>query len=122
MFGTLGIVVCALLISASALAHHGRGLIYDTSKPATVKGTVTEFVWSNPHVQIGVEAVEAKGTRRIGLLETSSTPIMATRGWTRKSLKVGETVTVTFHPGFRGAAIGDLLKVVFADGKELAAR
>ena len=88
----------------------------------TVKGTVTEFAWSNPHVQVGIEAVEAKGKGRQWLLETSSTPIMATRGWTRRSLKVGKTVTVTFYPGTRGAPIGDLLKVVFADGKELAAR
>ena len=122
MFSVLVVAAGALLISASALAHHGRTLIYDPNKPTTVKGTVTEFVWSNPHVQIGIEAVDAKGTRRRWLLETSSTPIMATRGWNRRSLKLGETVTVTFHPGLRGASIGDLLKVVFADGRELAAR
>src|SRR5687767_13890414 len=110
MIATLGMIAGALLISASVLAHHGRGLIYDTSKPLTVKGTVTEFVWSNPHVQIGIDAVDAKGTHRQWLLETSSTPIMATRGWSRRSLKVGEAVTVTFHPGFRGS-IGEVLKV-----------
>jgi hypothetical protein len=119
MFGTLAMAVGALLVSVSALAHHGRALIYDANKEMTLKGTVTEFVWSNPHVQIGVEAIDAKGTRRQWLLETSSTPIMATRGWSRKSLKPGDTVTVTFHPGLRGASTGDLIKLVLADGREL---
>jgi uncharacterized protein DUF6152 len=119
MFGTFAMAIGALLVSAPAFAHHGRALIYDANKETTVKGTVTEFVWSNPHVQIGIDAVDARGTHRQWLLETSSTPIMATRGWTRKSLKPGDTVTVTFHPGLKGASTGDLIKLVFADGKEL---
>ena len=114
------LMIGALFISTSALAHHGRASIYDTKKETTLKGTVTEFVWSNPHVQIGVEVIDAKGTRREWLLEMSSTSIMSTRGWTRKSLKAGDTVTVTFHPGLRGALTGDLLKVVFADGRQLS--
>ena len=120
IFVTLALAVGVLLTSVSALAHHGRGLLYDT-KETTIKGTVTEFVWTNPHVQIGVEAVDARGTHRQWLLEASSTGILSQRGWTRKSLKAGETVTVTFHPGARGAPTGDLLKVVLADGKELPA-
>jgi Family of unknown function (DUF6152) len=120
MFGTLAMVAGALLVSASALAHHGRALIYDANKETTVKATVTEFVWTNPHVQIGIEAVDAKGARRQWLLEASSTAIMTTRGWSRKSLKPGETVTASFHPGLRGASTGDLIKFVLADGKELS--
>ena len=119
-FGTFLVAVGTLLTSVSALGHHGRGLLYD-SKETTVKGTVTEFVWSNPHVQIGIEGVDAKGTRRQWLLEASSTGILADRGWNRKSLKAGETVTVTFHPGLRGSLTGDLVKVVFTDGRELPA-
>ena len=119
MFGTL-VAGGALLVSASALAHHGRALMYDAKKETTLKGTVTEFVWTNPHVQIGIETVDAKGTRRQWLLEASSTPIMGTRGWTRRSLKPGETVTVTFNPGLQGASTGDLLKLVLANGRVLA--
>src|SRR5262249_46350531 len=113
---TIGI----LFISASALAHHGRAQIYDSTKETTLKGTVTEFAWSNPHVQIGIESVDAKGTHRHWLLEMSSTSIMSTRGWSRKTLKVGDAVTVTFHPGLRGALTGDLLKVFLADGRQLS--
>ena len=121
MFGMLAIVASAFLMPASALAHHGRALIYEAKKETTVKASVTEFVWSNPHVQIGIEAVDDKGARRQWLLEASSTGILAERGWSRRSLKVGDTVTVTFHPGLRGAPTGDLIKVVLADGRVLEA-
>ena len=118
-FGMLAVAVGTFLISASALAHHGRALIYDAKKETTVKGTITEFVWSNPHVQIGVEAVDDKGARRQWLLEASATAIMTNRGWNRKSLKPGEPVTATFHPGQRGASTGDLIKLVLSGGREL---
>ncbi len=121
IFGRIVIAAGTLLISVPTLAHHGRALIYDSVKEMTVKGTVTEFVWVNPHVQIGIEAVDAKGVRKQWLLEANSTGILSERGWTRKSLKAGETVTVTFHPALKGVPTGDLVKVVFADGRELAA-
>ena len=121
IFGMLALAASAFLIPAPALAHHGRALIYEAKKETTVKANVTEFVWSNPHVQIGIEAVDDKGARRQWLLEASSTGILAERGWSRRSLKAGETVTVTFHPGLRSAPTGDLIKVVFADGRGLQA-
>jgi len=121
VFGMLAVATGAILMPVPALAHHGRALIYDAKKETTVKATVTEFVWSNPHVQIGIEAMDANGTRRQWLLEASSTGILAERGWSRRSLKAGDTVTITFHPGLRGAATGDLIKVVFADGRQLEA-
>lgn len=119
MFGTLAMAVGVLLVSVSALAHHGRALIYNSKIETTVKGTVTEFSWSNPHVQIGIDAVDAKGTHRQWLIETSSTPIMSTRGWSRKVIKPGDIVTVTFNPGLKGASTGDLLKMVLPDGRVL---
>jgi hypothetical protein len=119
IFGLFAMIVSTLLIPASALAHHGRALIYDVNRETTVKGTVTEFVWFNPHVQIGIEGVDAKGTRQQWLIEASSTGLLSQAGWTKKSLKPGDTVTITFNPGLKGARTGDLVKVVFADGKEL---
>src|SRR5262249_31607731 len=49
------IAASAFLMPGPVLGHHGRALIYDSKTETTVKGTVTEFVWSNPHVQIGIE-------------------------------------------------------------------
>ena len=122
-FGMFAIGVGALLISASALAHHGRALISDAKKEVTVKGSVTNFVGFNPHVQIGIDGTDDKGVRRHWLIEASSTGYLSQRGWTRKSLKPGETVTITFNPGLNprlnATLTGDLVKVVLPDGKEL---
>ena len=112
-------IVCLLPLSTSALAHHGAASLYDVSKQTTVKVTITEFVWANPHVEVGIASVDDKRAR--WLLEVGSPPNIANRGWTSKSLKVGDVVTVTFNPGLRGTRIGRLLKVVLPDGKELRA-
>ena len=113
-----GIAAVAWL-SVSLSAHHGAASLYDVNKETTLKVTITEFVWTNPHVEIGIASVEDKSAR--WLLELGSPPNIANRGWTSKSLKVGDVVTVTFNPGLRGARIGKLVKVLLASGKELQA-
>jgi len=112
-------IVGVLLLSSSTLAHHGATSLYDVSKITTLKVTITEFVWTNPHVEVGIASVENKSDH--WLLELGSPPNIANRGWTSKSLKVGDVVTVTFNPGLRGVRIGKLLKVVLPGGKELLA-
>ena len=106
-----------LLLSTAAAAHHGAASLYDVSKDTTIKVTITEFTWTNPHVEVGITSVEDKSQR--WLLELGSPPNISARGWTAKSLKPGDVVTVTFNPGLRGMRIGRLLRVVLPDGREL---
>ena len=115
----VGGTVVVLLLSTSAVAHHGAASLYDVNKEVTVKAAITEFVWTNPHVEVGIASVDDKSAR--WLLELGSPPNISNRGWTSKSLKAGDVVTVTFNPGLRGMRIGRLLKVVLPDGKELRA-
>src|SRR5512132_4326011 len=109
----------ALLVATSALAHHGAASIYDMGKATTIKATVTEFVWTNPHVELGIST--SGGTTTDLLLELGSPPNIRNRGWTSRTVKTGDVVTVTFHPGLRGAKIGVVVKMITADGKELRA-
>jgi uncharacterized protein DUF6152 len=113
--GTVG----AFLVSTSALAHHGAASIYDMKKETTVKATITEFVWTNPHVEVGIST--SGGTTTELLLELGSPPNIRNRGWTSRTVKPGDVVTVTFHPGLRGQKIGVMIKLVTPDGKELHA-
>ena len=83
-----------------------------------MKVTITEFIWTNPHVEVGIASVDDK--RPAGCLRSAPRRTSPT-GAGQKSLKVGDVVTVTFNPGLRGTRIGRLLKVVLADGKELKA-
>lgn len=106
-----------LLLTTAAAAHHGAASLYDVNKETTINVTITEFTWTNPHVEVGIASVEDKSQR--WLLELGSPPNITNRGWTAKSLKPGDVVTVTFNPGLRGMRIGRLLRVVLPDGKEL---
>jgi len=108
----------ALLLAGPALAHHGGAALYDLKKEVTLKATITEFVWTNPHVEIGFDSVDDKGNVTHWLLEQNSTPVLVTRGWNRRTLKYGDVVTITFNPGLK-AKIGKTVKVVWPDGKEM---
>ena len=112
-------IVGVLLLSTSAIAQHGAASLYEVNKEVTVKASITEFVWTNPHVEVGIASVDDKSAR--WLLELGSPPNIANRGWSSKSLKAGDVVMVTFNPGLRGMRIGRLVKVVLPDGKELRA-
>lgn len=113
----LVVIVGALLLSTPALAHHGAASLYDLKKEMTVKGTVTEFRWANPHVELGVAPADGKGAP--WLLELGSPPNIGVRGWTSKTVKPGDTITVTFNPSSQGLRTGLFLKGVLANGKEM---
>ena len=112
----------AIPFAQTAFAHHGGGSLYDMSKELTVQATVTEFVWTNPHVEISFDAKDDKGKVKHWLLEASSPPVLVSRGWNRKSLQAGDVIKVTFNPSQRGTNVGLFIKLVKADGTELVNR
>jgi Family of unknown function (DUF6152) len=119
LFGSLALTLVVLLFSIPALAHHGGSSLYDLGKVTTVKAAVTQFVWSNPHCELSFDAADESGKIKHWVLEAHPPNILVTHSWTRKALKPGDVVTISFHPGLNGVAIGQLIKVVFADGREL---
>ena len=107
-----------LLPSALMLAHHGSGISYDMSKSITLSGTVTEFVWSNPHCQLFFDVKDDKGNIVHWGGELGSPTALQNAGYTRKVFKAGDQVTVTGRPSkVAGALVMLPTKVVFADGK-----
>ena len=108
-----------LLISIPLLAHHGNAS-YDTDKPITIKGTVTEFAWTNPHVQIYLDVKDDKGSVVHWSVETYSPGKLVRAGWTKDSVKAGDQVSITLIPAKSGAPVGFLHKLVLPDGKVLA--
>ncbi len=112
--------VAVILASNTVLAHHGANL-YDTTKAVMLKGTITKFEWGTPHNQIYFDAKDAKGEVQHWVASTEPAPVMLERGWTRRSLKEGDQVTVYIFAAKNGATVGNLQKIVMADGKELTA-
>jgi hypothetical protein len=105
--------------SGSVLAHHG-GNLYDTTKATELKpATITKFEWGTPHNQIYFDVKNAKGELQHWVGSTEPAGVMLERGWTRRSLKEGDIVTVYIFAAKNGATVGNIQKIVMADGKEL---
>jgi|SRR5438093_10146805 len=108
-----------LLVSPLLFAHHGTAASYDSSKTVTLTGTVTKFVWSNPHAYILFDVEDEKGDVVHWAAEGSSPGNWARLGWTKNTLKFGDEVTVSVHPSTAGTPVGVVTKVVTPDGKTL---
>ena len=119
----VGVIVAAfgvVVISAPVLAHHGTAS-FDTARDLTLKGTVTDWIWANPHCFLKFDAKDETGTVRNWAVEVSNPTDMTKRGWARSSFKVGDMVTVDLQPVKNGAPIGRLQTVILADGSTLSA-
>jgi Family of unknown function (DUF6152) len=123
-FASPALILILLCISASALAHHGNSA-YDEQARVPIKGVVTEFVWTNPHSQIYLDVKDKTGKVVKWGIETNSPGILTRAGWTRRSLKAGDQVTIILCPAKNGAPVAYIgsgdpgTKVIFADGHEL---
>jgi hypothetical protein len=101
-------------------AHHGGG-IYDSKNPITLKGTITDFEFANPHVQIYFDVKDETGNVVHWGCETLSPgKLVRGSGWSKNSLKPGDQITITLNPARTGKPVGSLRQIVFADGKILA--
>src|SRR5262252_8816307 len=119
----LVIPAAALFIAAAPLwAHHGRGATYDMKKQITLKGTVTEVAWRNPHVAIYMDVKDANGKVVNWAFENSNVSTLARQGYNRNTLKVGQEITAVVNPSAQGAPRGIVVKVILADGKEIMSR
>ncbi len=117
-------VLTAVLLAAGGplLAHHGNSA-YDEEHWITLSGTVTEFVWANPHCQIFLDVKDDKGAVVNWAIESQSPGIMRRNSWARTSVKPGDQITITLAPAKNGAPVGFSGnkdgKVVFSDGHVL---
>jgi hypothetical protein len=121
LVSVVGAAFGLLVTSGAVLAHHG-GNLYDTTKAVVLKdATITKFEWGTPHNQIFFDVKSTKGEVQHWVASTEPAPVMLERGWTRRSLKQGDVVTVYIFAAKNGATVGNLQKIVLADGKELGA-
>ena len=118
--GTVFVFFVVVVTSAPVAAHHVTAS-FDTSKYLTLKGTVTDWIWANPHCFLKFDAMDETGTVRNWAVEVSNPTDMTKRGWARSSFKVGDVVSVNLQPVKNGAPIGRLRSVVLPDGSSLTA-
>ena len=107
-----------LLVSAPLVAHHGAAT-FDTTTEITLKGTVTEWTWFNPHCFLKFDVKDENGTVKSWAVEAGNPTDMSKRGWARTSFKAGDEVTVTLQPVKTGTPVGRIRSVVLPNGQTL---
>jgi hypothetical protein len=115
--GGFVLALALAIVCAPILAHHGAAT-YDP-KVTTVKGTVTDFRFMNPHSELLFDVTAADGKIEKWTAECPSATTMARLGWNRSIFKPGDPVTFSGNVAKSGAKIMRLRKVVFPTGKEM---
>jgi Family of unknown function (DUF6152) len=106
---------------APVTAHHSFAAEFDGTKPITLKGTVTQIDWANPHVWFYVAVKDDDGRSVRWACEMGAPHQLQQRGWLRDTMKVGDVVTVAGSLARDGSKRANARLVTTADGKTLGA-
>ena len=116
---TISLMAIGLLtISVPVFAHHGTAA-FNTEKTITMKASVTQWYWANPHCFLRFDYKNDKGEAEHWVVETSNPPDMTNKGWSRNTLKVGDEITVTLWPVKNGKPLGRVSEILLPNGQTL---
>lgn len=99
-------------------AHHSFAM-FDATKSVTLKGTVVQFQWTNPHSWVELQVPDHKGGTRNWSIETSSPLVLKRQGWSRAVIKPGDQINIVIRPRKDGAPGGSLVSLTTPAGKTL---
>jgi Family of unknown function (DUF6152) len=103
-------------------AHHSFASEYDQNQVVELRGMVTRFEWTNPHVRFYVDVRDEDGNVTHWDLELMSVNTLSRAGWTRHALEVGDEVVVSAYKAKDGSNRGNARgNVRLVDGTELFA-
>jgi hypothetical protein len=106
------------LAGTPTYAHHSVGAEFDLTKRITLQGRVTKIEWMNPHVYLYVD-VKVDGKTAIWACETAGPNTLARQGWSQKSLKIGDRVTVVGYQARDGAYVASAREIVLSSGRKV---
>jgi hypothetical protein len=100
-------------------AHHSFAAVFDVETSVDVSGTVTKVEWMNPHAWIYIDVDNDDGGSNNWAFELGSPNGLMRRGWTRKTVQVGDAISVAGYRARDGSNRGNVKSIVLADGTEL---
>ena len=112
------LAACLLVDCRPALAHHGSAA-YDMTHPLTLKGTVKEFQFIQPHPLITLEVKDESGATAEWSVEMTAPNHLVHFGWNGKKLKPGDQITVVGLPSKNGLKVLNLRKISWSTGEEI---
>lgn len=115
-------LAAGLLLAADPASAHHSTAEFDMTAWTTIKGTVTQFEWSNPHAYIYIQAKDDKGNTMEWTAELASLGMLSRINWKRDTVKPGDEITIYGNPAKNGKNLMRLDKITFANGQELSAR
>jgi hypothetical protein len=113
--------IAVLLAGRPMVAHHSFAAEFDSAKTIKLTGTVTKIEWMNPHAYFYIDVMGDGGKVANWGLEMGSPNGLMRQGWTRNSMKIGDTVVVEGSAAKDGSLIGNARNVTLSDGKRLFA-
>ena len=108
-----------LCLAAPLPAHHSLAAEFDSSKPVVLHGTVTKVAWMNPHVHIWVDVADAGGNVTNWEVESGAPNYLQRLGWTKQSLRAGDTVTIRAYPAKDQANLAKTDTVTLPSGRRV---
>jgi hypothetical protein len=120
-FAIVAASAALLLTSLPILAHHSFAAEYDEKKPVNIKGAVSKVEWTNPHARFYVDVKDEAGKVTTWNFELASPNVLIRNGWTRKTLQIGDMVSVQGSQAKDGAFLANARSVVLADGRRVFA-
>jgi hypothetical protein len=115
--GIVALMVGFVAFSVQLFAHHGAAS-FDVSKMMTVTGTVTEYIWSNPHVLVKLDAKDDSGNVAHWVVEAWNPVTQASRGWSKNTFKPGDEVSADIIPAKNSQTVGEFRGRIVINGKE----
>jgi len=116
----------AVLLAAVPAAHHSFDAEFDRDKTIDITGVVTKVDWVNPHAFVYVDSRDEQGEVTRYKIEMGPPYALVRGGWTRNTLKVGDTVTVKgaalAKDGSPAAGSLQTTSMNLADGRSLTMR
>jgi Family of unknown function (DUF6152) len=114
------VTVVGVFATAPLSAHHGAAA-FDVGKKVVLKGTVKEWIYSNPHCLLTLEVTGEDGQVVRWIVEGQAPNVVYPAGYRKDTFTFGDQVSVTVEPVKNGRPLGRILAAVTADGKTLGA-